>query len=90
MDLTTTVKEVLLAEFKQLYAIKGRKWRSVLKAYNNWHATDVGLFAWQNANKGTIGNEALRLIVTDMKSVLAKVDKGTIVKKQGLSKPKTL
>jgi len=89
-DLINGNKQALIGEFKRLYPYHARKWRSVLKKHNPWHATDKGLRAWQNISNGTTGNEALRLIIGDMKKVIAGTTKSKILKKHGFSNSKTL
>lgn len=89
-DLVNGNKEILLAEFHQLYRIHGRKWRSLLKKQSDWHGTDVGYHSWQNTLKGTVGNEALRLILADMNTVINAKPMKTLIGKQGLVRRKSL
>lgn len=56
----------------------------MLKVKNSWHASSKGLEAWRNTFKGTVGNEALRLIVGDMNAV---VSGQPTIRKQGLVRP---
>ncbi|GHB63902.1 hypothetical protein [Persicitalea jodogahamensis] len=86
-DLVNGNKELLLSEFHQLYKIHGRKWRARLKALSDWHKTDTGYHSWQNTLKGTVGNEALRLIVADMKAVANATPIEKAIRKQGLVRP---
>lgn len=86
-DLVKGAKETLIEEFKGLYLQHGKKWRSLLKKHNEWHSTDTALMAWNNISKKTVGNESLRLIISDMKEILAKSSKQSILKKQGLTRP---
>jgi hypothetical protein len=85
-DIVSGNKEALIGEFKGMYPIHGRKWRSKLKDLNEWHKTDKGLLAWQNISRGTVGNESLRLILQDMKKILEGDAKEKILKRQGLTK----
>jgi hypothetical protein len=80
------IKEKLLQDFHYLYPEHGRRWRAVLKVKNSWHASSKGLEAWRNTFKGTVGNEALRLIVADMNAVAAGAlsPKASLPKRQGL------
>lgn len=89
-DLVSGNKEALIGEFKGLYPIHGKKWRSKLKDLNTWHKTDRGLRAWQNISHGTTGNESLRLIISDMKKVISGSTKKAILKKHGFSNAQTL
>lgn len=89
-ELVNDNKENLIEEFKSMYPIHERKWRSKLKSINDWHKTDKGLIAWQNISRGTTGNEALRLIITDMKKIIAGTTKKAILKKHGFSNANTL
>jgi hypothetical protein len=91
-DLLIGNKELLLAEFHQLYKIHGKRWRAKLKAISDWHRTDTGYHSWQNAMKGTVGNEPLRLIVADMNTVINAQPAETVIRKQALvrSEPPTL
>lgn len=83
-DLVNSTKELLLAEFQELYPIHGRKWRSKLKNVNTWHNTATGLAAWRNISNGTTGNEALRLILADMNRVVNAQPVESMIRKQGL------
>lgn len=89
-DLVSGNKEALIGEFKAMYPIHGRKWRSKLKDLNTWHKSAKGLLAWQNISRGTIGNESLRLILHDMKKIIAGTTKKAILTKHGFSNAKTL
>lgn len=80
-------KELLLAEFHQLYKIHGKHWRAKLKAISDWHRTDTGYHSWQNAMKGTVGNEPLRLIVADMNKVLNMKPVKAVIRNHGLVRP---
>jgi len=88
-ELVNGNKKLLIGEYAVLHKIHGRKWRSLLKQHNPWHSTDKGLRAWQNIGKGTTGNEALRLIISDMKEIISQAVTSQVVKRQGLSRPKT-
>jgi len=87
-ELVNGNKKLLIGEYYVLHAIHGRKWRSLLKQHNPWHSTDKGLRAWQNIGKGTTGNEALRLIISDMKEIISNETKKDIIKRQGLTRPR--
>jgi hypothetical protein len=91
-DLVNGTKELLLAEFQELYPVHGRKWRSLLRKVNAWHSTSTGLEAWKNISNRTTGNEALRLILADMNTVINAQPAETIVRKQALvrSEPQSL
>jgi hypothetical protein len=65
-------KEELLGEFNRLKLLHGKQWRSLLRACNKWHDSSEGLYAWQNASRGTVGNETLRKIISDMQKIEAK------------------
>jgi len=86
MELILTNKEVLLNEFKRLYPIHKRKWRSLLKKHNEWHSSAMALIAWQNISKGTTGNEVLRLIIADMQTIAASNRVKKSIKRQGLTR----
>lgn len=83
-NLVSGIKGQLLTEYEQLYAIHGRGWRKLLKKLNPWHDTTQGIYAWRNISNGTTGNEALRLIIADMKTIVAESRKAEILEKQGL------
>lgn len=83
-DLVNGTKELLLAEFQELYPVHGRKWRSLLRKVNGWHSTSTGLEAWKNISNRTTGNEALRLILADMNKVVNLQLAETTLRKQGL------
>lgn len=91
-DLVNGTKELLLAEFHELYPVHSRKWRSMLKRVNAWHNTATGLAAWRNISNGTTGNEALRLILADMNTVISGKPSETVIRKQALvrSEPQSL
>jgi hypothetical protein len=86
-DLVNGTKELLLTEFKELYPVHGRKWRSLLRKVNAWHSTSTGLEAWKNISNKTTGNEALRLILADMNRVINTQPVETTIRKQGLVRP---
>lgn len=63
-------KTRLLIEFHSLRSIYGRRWPALLRSFNKWHNTAEGVYAWLNAIRGSTGNESLREIVRDMKSIV--------------------
>lgn len=89
-NLVNGTKEVLLAEFHELYPVHGRRWRSLLRNVNSWHSTSSGLEAWKNISNKTTGNEALRLILADMRAVVKAPPVKSVIRKQGLVRRETL
>ena len=85
-NLVNGIKNQLLNEFEELYKIHQRNWRKKLKAHNPWHKTEHGIYAWRNISKGTTGNEALRVIINDMKTIDSNNRCESILKKQGITR----
>ena len=85
-DLVKGNKEILILEFQRLYPLHEKKWRSLLKKHNEWHCTYKALTAWGNIKKGTVGNESLRLIISDMQAIETSDFEREILRKQGLSR----
>lgn len=69
-DLVNGIKQDLLQEFATLKRLHGSRWRAKLREQNSWHDTTAGQNAWHNIAKGTTGNEALRTILADMRTII--------------------
>lgn len=89
-NLVSGKKEELLVTFLFLKKIHGKKWRALLRKHNSWHDTAKGIYAWENTKKGTTGNEALRLIISDMQAIISNTTKKSILRKQGFSNAKSI
>jgi hypothetical protein len=71
-DLVNGQKEILLEKIVQLRTqYSTLKWRKLLKELDSWHREDQGRNAWENIRKKTTGNEALRVILRDMETIIA-------------------
>lgn len=77
-------KEELLVIFRDLKKVHGRRWVSLLKKQNSWHGTRKAMYAWQNASRGIVGIETLRLIISDMEAIVKKEDYKKTILRQGL------
>lgn len=84
-NLVNGIKDQLLNEFQELYKIHQKGWRKKLKALNPWHKTERGVNAWRNISKRATGNEALRIIICDMKTINTNNRAKAILKKQGIT-----
>lgn len=87
-NLVAGQKEELFPLFMKLKKIHESKWKSKLRNHNPWYNTNAGSDAWNNAKRGKLGLERLRLLVADMQAIADDDTKKSILKRQGFSRKK--